>query len=412
MAETRYLIIGGGVAGTTAADTIRKQDATGAITIVSDEPYRFYSRIMISKLHYFMGRVPADQIWLKKEEWYRDNHVNLIVGRTAAKLDTAAKTVTLDGGMVLGYDKLLLAIGIRARRWTVPGSDKQGIHYVRTLDDFKGIIADVKTSKQAVVIGGGAIGFEVCELFKTSGLDTTLVIREPHYWDPVLDQGSGQMIEKALEKAGVKIVRGKYVTEAYGGGRVDGVILEGGEKLPCQIVSVGIGGLCPLDFAKAAGLATNRGLITNEYLETSAPDIWAAGDCAEYHDLIFGERTQFGSWSNAQSQGRAVGANMAGKHEPYRLVTFYAVSGLGMSIAFIGSVTPPGPGRDVVPRGSPEINSYARLLIKDDRIVGATLMNRTADIGPLAKLIDKQVSVSGRYSELADPNFDLKSLLS
>ncbi|MFA6603267.1 MAG: FAD-dependent oxidoreductase [Patescibacteria group bacterium] len=412
MAETRYLIIGGGVAGTTAADTIRKQDATGAITIVSDEPYRFYSRIMISKLHYFLGKVPADQIWLKKEEWYRDNRVNLIAGRTAAKLDTAAKTVILDDGTMLGYDKLLLAIGIRARRWTVPGSDKQGIHYVRTLDDFKGITADVKTARQAVVIGGGAIGFEVCELFQASGLDTTLVIREPHYWDPVLDAGSGQMIEKALEKAGVKIVRGKYVTEAYGGERVEGVILESGEKLPCQIVSVGIGGVCPLDFAKAAGLATNRGLVANEYLETSAPDIWAAGDCAEYQDLIFGERTQFGSWSNAQSQGRTVGANMSGRHEPYRLVTFYAVSGLGLSIAFIGSVAPPGAGRDVVPRGSPEANSYARLLLKDNRIVGATLMNRTADIGPISKLIEKQTDVAGRYSELADTNFDLKSLLS
>lgn len=413
MAETRYLIIGGGVAGTTAADTIRKQDATGAITIVSDEPYRFYSRIMISKLHYFLGKVPAEQIWLKKDEWYRDNHVNLIAGRLATKLDTAAKTVTLDDGMVLGYDKLLLAIGIRARRWTVPGSDKKGVHYVRTLDDFKGIIADVKTSKQAVVIGGGAIGFEVCELFKASGLDTTLVIREPHYWDPVLDQTSGRLIEAALERGGVKIIRGQYVTSAYGGDSVEGVVLENGAKIPCQMVNVGIGGFCPHEWTKDSGLKVNRGVVANEYLETNLPDVWVAGDAAEYLDPIYEETVQFGSWSNAQNQGKRVGLNMAGKREPYKLVTFYAVSGLGISIAFIGDIAPlvPNNGKTIVTRGSLELNAYARYILKGKRIVGATLINRTVDVGPLTKLIEKKIDVSGRLKELADPKVDLKTLI-
>ncbi len=410
MAEKRYLIIGGGVAGTTAADTIRQLDPAGEITIVSAEPHVFYSRIMISKPHFFLGKVPFDQIWLRKQAWYVEKNITFIGGHSAVKFDTAAHTATLDDGRVLIYDKLLLALGVQARRWTVPGADKKGVHYVRTLEDGQGQMAAAKTAKQAIVVGGGAIGFEMCELWKMSGLDTTLVIREPHYWDPVLDEPSGKMIEDALEKHGIKVIRNQYVTEAYGGESIEGIVLQDGTKLPCQAVTIGIGGFCPFGPAQEAGIKVNRGVLTNEFLETSAPDVWAAGDAAEYDDLIFEERTQFGSWSNAQMQGKIAGTNMAGRRQAYRTVTFYAVSGLGINIAFVGTVAPV-PGRQYVARGSREMNAYARLILKDGRLVGATMLNRTAEIGQLAKLIEKKVDLSGKLAELADPKFDLKTLV-
>ncbi|MDD5251298.1 MAG: FAD-dependent oxidoreductase [Patescibacteria group bacterium] len=410
MAATRYLIIGGGITGTTAADTIRKADPDGEITIISDEPYRLYSRIMISKTHFFLGKVPFEQIWLKKESWYPENNIRLIAGRTAAKLDATAKSVTLDDGTVLAYDKLLLALGICARRWGIPGADKRGVHYVRTVDDFRGIQEDMKGAKQAIVVGGGAIGFEMCEQFRLSGLETALSIREPHYWDPVLDETSGHIIEAALEKAGVKIYRGQYVKEATGGERLEGVTLEDGTRIPCQVAAVGIGGVCPHKWAADGGVKVSRGVVVNEYLETSVPDVWAAGDAAEYHDLIFDETVQFGSWSNAQQQGKLAGANMTGEKKPYKLVTFYAVSGLGINIAFVGNVAPV-PGRQVVPRGSAEANAYGRVILKDNRVVGATLLNRTPEIGCLVKLIENKVDLSGRLKELGDPAVDLKSLL-
>jgi NAD(P)H-nitrite reductase large subunit len=413
MGETRYLIIGGGISGTTAADTIRQQDAGGEITIVSGEPHRLYSRIMISKPHYFLGKVPPDQIWLKKEAWYVDKNIKLIVGKKAVRIEAIAKTVTLDDGTVLSYDKLLLAIGICPRRWSAPGADKKGIHYVRTLEDFQGYQPASRTAKQGVVIGGGAIGFEMCELMRLAGLDTTLVIREPHYWDPVLDQTSGRLIEAALERGGVKIIRGQYVTEAYGGDSVEGLVLQDGRRLPCQMVSVGIGGFCPLDWLKDSGLKVSRGVVANEYLEASLPDIWTAGDAAEYFDPIYEEQLQFGSWSNAQNQGKVAGSNMAGRRQPYRLVTFYAVSGLGVSIAFIGNVNPPTPdsGKQIIGRGSFELNAHGRYIIRGGRIIGATLINRTVDVGPLTKLIEQRVDISGKLQELADPKVDLKTLV-
>jgi len=413
MGATRYLIIGGGITGTTAADTIRQNDPAGEITVVSGEPYRLYSRIMISKTHYFLGKVPPDQIWLKKETWYPEKNIKLLVDKHAKKLDPQAKTVTLDDGSVLPYDKLLLALGICARKWSVPGSDKRGVFYTRTLDDFRAYQPASTKAKQAVIIGGGAIGFEMCELMRLAGLETTLIIREPHYWDPVLDQTSGRLIEAALERGGVKIVRGQYVTAAYGGDGIEGVVLENGAKIPCQMACIGIGGFCPHDWTKDSGLRVNRGIVANEFLETNLPDVWTAGDAAEYRDPIYEETIQFGSWSNAQNQGKRVGANMAGKREPYNLVTFYAVSGLGISIAFIGDINPPAPdsGKTIVTRGSLELNAYARYILKGKRVVGATLINRTIDVGPLTKLIDKKIDVSGRLQELADPKVDLKTLI-
>lgn len=406
----KYLIIGGGICGTSAAETIRKNDPAGEITIVCDEPGRLYSRIAISKGPLFLGKLPIDSVWLKKEEWYAQNNIRLLAGRRAVKLDAAAKTVVLDDDVSLSYDKLLLALGIQARRWTVPGADKKGVFYVRTLEDFRGYIAAVKTAKQALVLGGGAIGFEMCEMFRLSGLETALSIRETHYWDPVLDKDSGQLIEQALAKAGVVIYRGRYVKEAYGGDSIEGVTLDDDAKIPCQLVTIGIGGFCPHDWVGAAGVKVNRGIVANEYLETSASDVWAAGDAAEYNDVIFGEATQLGSWSNAQNQGRTAGANMTGQRQPYRLVTFYAVSGLGLNIAFVGNVSPL-PDRQLIGRGSLAVGSRGRLLLKNGRLVGATLINRTPEMGTIAKLIESQKDLSGRLAELGDLNFDLKQLL-
>src|SRR3989344_2412561 len=167
MEEINYLIIGGGVAGTTAAETIRKNDSNGSIAIVSDEPHRFYSRILLSKPNFFLDKIPFDQIWLKTEAWYKDQNIQLLSGKKAIKLDSVGKIVTLDDGTA--------------------------------------VIDAVKTAKRAVAIGGGFVSFEMCEMLRLAGLSVSLVIREPHYWDPILDGPSGRMVESALEKGGVKI---------------------------------------------------------------------------------------------------------------------------------------------------------------------------------------------------------------
>jgi len=410
MRGARYVIIGGGIAGTTAAETIRKYDADGSIAIVSDEPHRLYSRIMLSKPNFFLGKIPFERIWLKPESWYTENRVELLTGIKATALDAANKTVSFSDGEGLRYEKLLLAIGGCARPWRVGGVEKSGVYYLRTLDEAKAIIAAVKTSRRAVAIGGGFVSFEMCEMMRLAGLEVVVIIREPHYWDSLLDETSGRMIEAALEKGGVRVAKNAEVSAVTGGSSVDGIVLKDGERLSCEMVVVGIGVRCPSSWLAGSGVNVNRGILVNEYLETSAADVWAAGDSAEFNDLILGGHIQLGNWVNAQMQGRAAGLNMVGKREPFRLVSFYTTQGFGMTIAFVGDVRPAA-DRLIIPRGSFGVGSYGRIIVKDGEIVGATLMNRTQELSPLSKLIERDFLVRGHERELADPHFDLKRFL-
>jgi len=408
--KIKYLIVGGGVAGTTAAETIRQKDDAGTVAIVSDEPYRFYSRIMLSKPNFFLEKIPFEQVWLKDEAWYGKNRVELLAGRKAIKLDSAGKTITLDNGDILNYEKLLLSIGGCARPWPIAGAEKRGIFYLRTLDDAKGVISMVKTSKQAISVGGGFISFEMCDMLRLAGIDVTLLLRESYFWEPMLDETSGRMIEDALEKGGVKIMRNTEVSEIIGENAVEAVITKKGEKIPCQIASVGIGVFCPFTWVAEAGVKVNRGILSDEYLETSVPDIFVAGDSAEFKDLVLGEQIQLGNWVNAQMQGRTAGLNMTGAKNLFSMVSFYTTQGFGITIGFVGDVRPEK-DRLIISRGSKEMNSYARLLLKDGKLMGATLINRTQELGPLSKLIEKRTNLAGKESELADVSFSLANLL-
>lgn len=410
MQEYKYLIIGGGVAGTTAAETIRKQDAVGGIAIVSDEPYPFYSRLMLSKPNFFLGKIPFDNIWLRKTGWYEENKIVLLAGRSAVALDPKSKIVRLDDGQDLKYEKLLLALGSRANRWPGAEGKKRGVYYLRSLDDAKAIMSAVKSAKRVVLIGGGFVGFEMCELVRMAGLSATLIIREKYFWDFLWDEESGHMLQQALARGGVEVVTNCLVESFLGDERVIAARFEDGSEISCDAIIVGIGVNYPLDWLAGSGLATGRGILTDEFLSTNLPDVWAAGDTTDYYDVILEESLSLGNWVNAQEQGRTAALNMLGQKKPFRFVSFYTTQGFGISIAFVGTVAVL-PGREVVHRGSPDLGSYARLLAQNNRIVGATMLNRTKELGVISKLIEQRVNVSDKHIQLADADFDLKGLL-
>lgn len=436
MESYKYLIIGGGVAGTTAAETLRQGDKEGSVAIVSDEP-RMYSRIMLSKPNFFLGKIPFDQIWLRDEKWYSENKIDFIGDTLATKLDPKNKTIELKDGRVLKYEKLLLATGGEARRWNVPGADKAGICYLRDLKEAEELINNVKNAKQAIAVGSGFVSFEMCEMMCLAGLEVTLIMREPYYWYPLLDEESAKIIEEALQKGGVKILHESEVSEISGNDpsntsgqdKISGVVLKDGTKIPCQLALVGIGLECHLDWIKEAGIEINKGILTDEYLETNIPDIYAAGDAAEFNDLVLGEKIQLGNWVNAQMQGRTVANNMLGSSSakatagqanglaslttkrPFKMVSFYTCIGFGLNIAMSGDVRVK-PEYKILKRSSPETNSLARIIVdQNEEIIGATFINRTQDMIPINKLIESDFKVSGHETELSDPNFDLKQLL-
>lgn len=410
MTRYDYLIVGGGIAGTTAAETIRARDPKSTIAIANDYPYRLFSRIMLSKPAHFLGLVPPEMIWLRSEEWYREQQIDLLLGQKAIGLDPKAKKVVFADKSELGYEKLLLAVGACARPWQVPGADREGVFSLRTFDDGKGIMAAAKTAKRAVLVGGGFISFELSDLLCKSGLEVEVVIREARYWEYMLSAGQSAIIDRALEKNGVPVHYGAEVAEVLGTNRVEAVRLADGGQIACDLVVAGIGVICPTEWLKPSGLAMNRGIVANEFLETNLPQVWTAGDIAEYHDLVLDENVIMANWANAQGQGQRVGANMADEHEPYQAVTTYTSHAFDVAIGFVGDARP-AEDREVIARGAADKHSLAQLIIKDNKIIGASLVNRQAEMGCLKKIIESKIDIGSIISKLPDDQFDLTKLL-
>src|SRR3989344_5786902 len=404
-----YLIIGGGIAGTTAAETIRKNDDKGTIGIVSDEPYNLYSRILLSKPNFFLEVVPFDSIWLRQDEWYAQNRITLLAGKKAVNMDAGKKKVVLGDGQEIDYKKLLLAEGTRARTVDLPGISKLGVYYLRTLDDAKNIILALKESKKAAVVGGGFIGFEMSDMLKLAGKETTIIIREKHFWHPRFETAAGEIVETAMRKHGIEVILEAEVAEVKGNERVTALTLTDGREVECDMVIFGIGGYSDHEWLKSTGMVVSRGILANQHLETNLPDVWTAGDAAEYMDVILGESVQLGNWVNAQQQGRLAGQNMCGKREGFRFVSFYTTQGLDITIAFVGD-TSLGENKQMVSRGGKK-DSHAQIFLKLGKIIGAILINKTPEMGAIRSLIEKKVDVSNRLEELTDPEFNLKKFL-
>lgn len=382
-----YLIVGGGIAGTTAAETIRENDAIGSIAIVSDEPHPFYSRIMLSKPDFFLAKIPFENIFLKNEEWYQEKNIKFLGGKKITSLETDKKAAFLDDGNSLTYNKLLLALGCANRQLQIPGNEN--IFYFKILDEAKKIIAGLKKAKSVVIIGSGFTAFEVSDLMRLSGLETSVVIRGKCFFENYLNESEGRFIEQAMESAGIKIIRNAEVQEIKKNGFQNIVLLKDGAEIPADIVIGAIGLDCDFKWFKSSGIKTQNGILTNEYLETNIPDIYAAGDCAEFDDLILGEKKQFFNWFNAGEQGRIAGANMAGKKTAFQCVSFSISQAFGVNIVFVGDCRL-GENREIIKTAPLSPDSIGHLIVKNKRIIGGVVINENQKIASIRELIEKR----------------------
>lgn len=405
-----HLIIGGGIAGTTAAETLRGEDADASIAIVSDEPHRLYSRVMLSKPQFFLGKIPFDRIWLKSEQWYADNTIAFISGKAVTHIASQGKTVTLDDGKMIGYGKLLIATGLSARILHVPGADMDGVHYVKTLDDAEGIIRDMKGAKHAVVVGDGFISFEMSDMLRTAGIHVSVVIRNPYFWKSNLVEDAGVRIEQMMEKGGVRILRNTEITKITGTHRVEGVETNTGISIACDMVIIGIGAIAEMSWLQSSGIKTEKGIRTNEYLETSLGDVYAAGDVAEFDDVILHQKKMEGIWVNAQIQGRIAARNMTGQKEPFAMVAYYTARGFNTCISFCGDIRKYEDAL-IVTRAAKDMSSFSYFLLRNGRMVGSTLVNRGSELGAVMKLIRTGTNLMKKKTQLEDPDFELKSLV-
>ncbi|MFA6494243.1 MAG: FAD-dependent oxidoreductase, partial [Candidatus Paceibacterota bacterium] len=260
------------------------------------------------------------------------------------------------------------------------------------------------------LIGSGCVSFEIAEILRSLNIATTLVMREKYFSEPLLSEPEGKIVEQTLEKNDVKIIREMEVTQVYGGEEVSGVVLKNAETIDCDMVLCMIGVVFPTEWLKSSGISLHRGIVSNEFLETSIPDVWTAGDIAEYNDKALQETMLCGNWMNSRAHGEIAGLAMSGQRKEYKMVTFQTSHGFGDTIGFIGD-TRALPERTVIYRRNPEKNSLVRIILRGATVIGATLLNNMAEMGIITKLIKEQVNVAGKAEEMSNPEFDLKTLI-
>lgn len=406
MKSVDFLIVGGSAAGTTAAEVIRGLTPNASVCIVSDEPYEEYSKVLAP--HYARHKVAREQVFLKKPQWYNEKKISLLKGVRAEKLDSTKKSVALSNGEVIQYGKLLIAIGGYVVPLSVPGAESANILYLRTIDDADKIIEKTRGAKSAVVVGGGFIGLEFCSCFKLNGVeDITVLVREPYYWAGKLDEVSSRVLVGVLEKEGIKIVTGEEVERIENGQ----VMTIKGNKYDADVIGVGIGINPDLGWLSGSGVKIDRGVLTNEYLETNVADIYAAGDCAQFWDAVFERQHLVGNWANATAQGSAVGKTMSGEMTKFETASSYSINFFSGTCSFIG-VCDEKFADKVIMRGSEVEKKVTRIFVKNYpgimRVVGATVVNYPADVALLTMAVKNKINVASKVAQLEKA--DLKGL--
>jgi NAD(P)H-nitrite reductase large subunit len=372
----RYVIIGNGVAGTTAADTLRKADASARITILADEPYPLYNRIALPRV--LKQTTLPERTIIRQVAWHAQNDIDLRLETTVAAVDTAGKTLVTTAGAELPYDKLLIASGGTPNHLRVPGAaGVGGIYNFQTLDDTKAILARTQSARAAVTLGGSFIAYELTEAFRHRNIPTTWLVRGPRFLHRIIDEGGGDVVDRLAREVGVDTHYGEQAAEVLSEGEeVAGVITESGERFQSDLLGVGIGLTLRTEFLQGTPVTLGRlkGVQTNEYLETGVPDVYAAGDVAEFFDVYIGSHNQMGTWNNAAAHGRTAAVNMLGGRQVYAEVPYYTSTMFESQMAAIGTTPDVRPDLETISWADLDARLYRRLFFLEGRLAGAVLI--------------------------------------
>ena len=322
--NSKYLIVGGGLAAASAIEGIRSHDAEGTISLISRENVSPYHRPLLSKDLWF-GKKKPDELPVYPPEFYRENNVALHLRREIVELDPEKHLVWDERGTEYGYEKLLLATGGRPRRLNVPGADIEGVHYFRDLEDYQFLHEHLQHFEHALVIGGGFIGMEIAAALNHVGKQVTLIYRHDYPLDRAFPRDLGTFIADYYREKGVETVSGDMVVAIEEQGPHVLARTASGGTVTTELVIAGLGIEPETDLADGAGLEVRDGIVVDEFGRTSNPDIHAAGDVAEFPNLALLKAERVEHWDHAKSHGRCAGVNMAGGNEPYAgLPMFYS----------------------------------------------------------------------------------------
>ncbi len=407
----KIVIIGNSAAASGAIEAIREKNQTHEIIIISDEPYHIYSRPLISYL--LSNEIKPSQIFYRPLNFYEKNKVKHILGKGVKKVLFEEKKVLLEEEKEIYFDKLIIASGGTPFVPEIKGIDKEGVFRFTKLDDAKAISSYLKNVKRALVIGGGLIGIKAAEALKKRNKEVTIVELARHILSLTLDETASSILEKALQKEGVKVITSNTVEEIIGNSHVNSVRLADGRKVETDMVVVAIGVTPNIEPFKESGLYVEKGIIVNERMETNIKDVYAAGDVTESFDKILCRYRTIPIWPNAYHQGKVAGRQIIGD-EGYIYRGGFMMNSI--EIANIPTISvgvvnpPPEDGYEIIKKIEKNSNSYRKIILKEDSIVGALFMGNIDRAGIITGLLKDGIKIRKFRRELLEDSFGLISL--
>jgi 3-phenylpropionate/trans-cinnamate dioxygenase ferredoxin reductase subunit len=401
---TTFAIVGGGLAGATAAQTLRDEGYDGEVVLLGDEPHRPYERPPLSK-DYLQGKSPRDKVFVHPEGWYAEHDVDLRIGVSAAGLDLQARRLLTSDGASVPYDSLLIATGSTPRRLAMPGADLDGVLYLRRLDDSDRIRAAFAARPSVVIVGAGWIGLETAAAARAAGLSVTVLEQAEAPLARILGSRMSAVFSQLHRDNGVDLRCGVTVSELTGtSGHVTGVRLGDGTEIEADLVLVGVGISPEATLAETAGLAIGNGITVDEHLRTSDPDVYAAGDVADAFHPLLGHRLRVEHWANARRQGAVAARSMLGQDAVYARLPYFFSDQYDLGMEYSGYVDPAGVD-DVVVRGDLPGRRFVAFWLVEGKVRAGMSVN----VWDATETVEELIT-SGRRVDatlLADPDVPL-----
>jgi NAD(P)H-nitrite reductase large subunit len=400
----RYVVIGNGIAGQTAAEELRKNDADAAIVMIAAERHPLYNRVALPR--YLRGQVRREKVLMRTVEDYARQNLEIHFETWVTEIDVKAKVVRTNRGQEFPYDALLIATGGRPKPPPWSGSDEvsQCLGF-QTLDDTDAIIEKADTSERVLVMGGSFIGYELAEgvSFRKKA-QLTWIMRGPWFLRYVLDEEGGRLCRQMGEAQGVEFIVGDEVQKfSRNNGRFHAETVNG-KHVDFDLLTYGVG----LDYytepVRDTGIELNKGIVTDAKLRTNAPDVYAAGDVAVFYDLMVERHNQMGTWDNAEAHGKVAARNMAGADEDFFDVPTYTTTMFGSTLAVMGVTPDVQPDLESVRTFSFEEKFYRKLFFKDDHLVGAIMIGPPKGRKKLIEIMRSRKKIERPKQELLDPN--------
>ncbi|SFB84138.1 Pyridine nucleotide-disulphide oxidoreductase [Halobiforma haloterrestris] len=405
---TEYVIIGDGISGSSAAETLREEDPDSEITVITDEGEALYNRILIKE--HAKGKLPEAPISIHEENWYAERDIDLSLNTYVTSVDTDEKVVHTHEGEEFGYDKLLVATGGTPTQLPVDNSDADGIHHFWTFQDARAIKESAEEAEKGVVVGAGLLGIDFAAVCGAQGVEGKYLMRGDRWWRYALTSDGAEIIHDGLREKGVEPVFDSGVDhfETDDDGHVSAAVDPNGDRYECDFAGVAIGLTFNTEFLRGTGIERDNGIIVDEYMQTNVEDVYAAGDITRFHDVLLGERAQNGSWGSAKEQGRVAAVNMAAddEEEVFEWVSSYSITHFDFPFLSFGH---PTLGEEHAERKYSD-TEWRRIAFKDGKIVGGVLIGDLSPQSKFKQLMREQREVADQAEVLLEQSVDLDEL--